>query len=161
MKKDAILSECGLHRYQLSRIWDENKPQVLFIMLNPSKADASNDDPTIRRCINFAKSWGYGGLQVCNLFAYRATKPSELLKSDNPFGDENIWHIRQAVDKVNLIVCAWGNSGIVKKILKKESPYRLIGFATKRLSYLKLSKDGTPWHPLYVKGDVIPTSFSS
>src|SRR3546814_16904510 len=64
----------------LWRIWDDTKPQCMFIMLNPSTADADLDDPTIRRCIGFAKSWGYGGLQVCNLFAYRSTEPRELLK---------------------------------------------------------------------------------
>ena len=65
----AIISDCGKYRYQLWRKWDPSLPVVLFIMLNPSQADASEDDPTIRRCINYAKSWGYGGIYVGNLFA--------------------------------------------------------------------------------------------
>ena len=84
---NAVISECGKYRYSLTRIWDESKPKVMFIMLNSSTANANNDDPTIRRCINFAKAWGFGDLYVCNIFAYRATNPQELLKVDNPFGD--------------------------------------------------------------------------
>jgi hypothetical protein len=78
MKKDAKLSDDKLYRYQLSRIWDETKPKVLFIMLNPSTADADVDDPTIRRVINFAKSWNYGGVYVVNLYAFRSTDPKGL-----------------------------------------------------------------------------------
>lgn len=90
MKKGAIISDCQQYRYALWRIWDETKPFVMFIMLNPSKADAETDDNTVRRCIGFAKSWGYGGIYICNLFAYRSTDPKVLLKVDNPFGDQNI-----------------------------------------------------------------------
>ena len=118
LNSGAELSECGKYRYSLTRIWDETKPKVMFIMLNPSTADANNDDPTIRRCIGFAKSWGFGGLYVCNLFGFRATNPKELLKVNNPFGDQNIWHTRKLSDEVDTIVCAWGNKPILKSILK-------------------------------------------
>ena len=153
----AVISGCGKYRYSLTRIWDESKPKVMFIMLNPSTADASNDDPTIRRCIGFAKSWGFGGLYVCNLFAYRATDPKELLKVHNPFGDQNIWHTRKLSDEVDTIVCAWGNKPILKKILKNQNPYKLLDFARLKLHYLELSKDETPKHPLYLRGDISPT----
>jgi len=159
VSRSAVISDCGNYRYQLSRIWDEKLPMMLFIMLNPSKADANKDDPTIRRCITFAKSWGFGGFYVCNLFAFRATKPADLLAAEWPHGDENTFYIRQTVEKVETIVCAWGNSVAVRKLLKKESPFRLIGLSQKRMQYLKLSKDGTPWHPLFVKGDVVPKHF--
>ena len=89
----AIVSACGKYRYRLSRMWDSKKPCVLFIMLNPSTADHEKDDNTIRRCISFAKSWGYGGLYVGNLFPYRATKPEELLTVKDPFGFGNRYHI--------------------------------------------------------------------
>ena len=71
IRRNAELSACGKYRYRLSRIWDDKKPLVLFIMLNPSTADAEQDDPTIRRCIAFAKNWGYGGFMAGNLFAFR------------------------------------------------------------------------------------------
>lgn len=153
---DATISECGNYRYTLTRTWDESKPKVMFIMLNPSTADANNDDPTIRRCVNFAKSWDYGGLYVCNLFAFRATNPKELLKVGNPFGDQNIWHTRKLSDEVDTIVCAWGNKPILNKILKETSPYSLLHFVLPKLHFLELSKDGTPKHPLYLNGDLKP-----
>ena len=92
MKKHAIISQDDKYRYQLSRIWEEEKPKVLFIMLNPSTADADVDDPTIRRVVNFAKSWGYGGVFVGNLYAFRSTDPKGLRYIDNPVGEDNIGH---------------------------------------------------------------------
>lgn len=159
-KKGAILSECEGYRYRLWRIWDEAKPKVMFIMLNPSTADGEQDDPTIRRCIGFAKSWGYGGLYVCNLFAYRATSPKELLKVDNPFGDANIWHTRDLVGKVDKVICAWGNRPILKKILKGQSEIELVRFAAGKLYAIDLAKDGTPKHPLYLKSELVPRALA-
>lgn len=75
MNTNAILSEDRKYRYVLSRIWDESKPMVMIIGLNPSTADETKNDPTIIRCIDFAKSWGYGGVYMLNLFAFRATLP--------------------------------------------------------------------------------------
>ena len=80
LNRGATFSKCKIYRYRLWRIWDAKKPTVLFIMLNPSTAGSTMDDPTIKRCIGFAKSWGYGGLYVGNLFAYRSTQPKGLLK---------------------------------------------------------------------------------
>ena len=79
MIKDAILSEDRKYRYILSRTWDETKPTVLFIGLNPSTADEKTDDPTIRKCINYAKCWGYGKILMANLFAFRNTILIELI----------------------------------------------------------------------------------
>jgi hypothetical protein len=160
MEKGAILSECNSYRYQLWRIWNNELAKVLFIMLNPSTADADIDDPTIRRCIGFAKAWGYGGLYVCNLFAYRATDPKELLKIDNPFGDANIWHTRELVDKVEKVICAWGNRPILKKVLKGQSEMDLVRFAEGKLHAIDLAKDGTPKHPLYLKSSLKPVIFN-
>lgn len=161
MKKNANLSSCNTYRYLLSRVWDESKGKVMFVMLNPSKADDKVDDPTIRRCIAFAKEWGFGGLYVCNLFAYRATDPKELLKIPNPSGNENSIFIKKCADEVDIIVCAWGNKSIVKSILKEFSPIEFLTFAKEKLHYLKLTKDGTtPRHPLYVKADLKPTRYN-
>jgi hypothetical protein len=94
MKKDAILSQDRKYRYVLSRIWDESKPMVVIIGLNPSTADEKDDDNTITKCINFAKQWGYGGLYMLNLFAFRATSPSDMFNADSPIGDENDKYIK-------------------------------------------------------------------
>lgn len=87
MKSEAILSVDRKYRYVLTRTWDETLPNIMFVGLNPSTADETTDDPTIRRCINFAKSWGYGGLYMVNLFAYRSTNPNNIRIVDNPIGD--------------------------------------------------------------------------
>ncbi len=147
----AILSDCKLYRYRLWRIWDEKKPLVLFIMLNPSTADAMQDDPTIRRCINFAHTWGYGGIMVGNLFAYRSTDPKELLNVENPVGEDNNRHILEMHAQCKLTVCAWGN------VKTKAKP--LIGIDNSELYYLELTNSNNPRHPLYVKGDVLPKKF--
>lgn len=146
----AALSDCQKYRYCLSRIWDESRPKVLFIMLNPSTADANNDDPTIRRCIGFAKMWGYGGLYVVNLFAYRATEPSELLKVHDPIGLDNFQWLCKVDMLVDAAVCAWGNGTLVKRLLKDRPEYKPLKWIKKPLYYLELSKDGTPKHPLYL-----------
>ena len=153
----AVISECGKYRYSLTRIWDVNKPKIMFIMLNPSTADETQDDPTIRRCIGFAKSWGFGGLYVCNLFAFRATNPKELLKADNPFGDKNIWHTRKLSDEVEMIICAWGNYPIVKKLLRYENaPINLLDFCINKLYSIDTTINGVPRHPLYLKSELKP-----
>jgi len=86
MQKGAVVDKTELYRYSLWREWNIDAPKLVFIMLNPSKADAYIDDPTLRRCIGFAKSWGFGSLTVINLFAYRSTKPSELRQVNDPVG---------------------------------------------------------------------------
>lgn len=150
--KGAELSECGTYRYQLWRIWNDKLPKVLFIMLNPSTADATKDDPTIRRCISFAKSWGYGSLYVGNLFAYRSTSPKGLLEIADPFGEWNNYHLNEMENKCDLIVCAWGNAPILKELKYRPKLENI----SKPLHYLDLANSGTPKHPLYLKGDLKP-----
>jgi hypothetical protein len=156
MISEAIISDCGTYRYSLTRIWDEKLPKVMFVMLNPSTADSGKDDPTIRRCIGFAKSWGYGGLYVCNLFAYRATNPKELLNADNPFGNDNSLHIKNIANETETIICAWGNKPILHKVLKNKNPYKLLGLESSKLYYLQFSKDNVPKHPLYLNSNLQP-----
>lgn len=145
MERGAVISECGKYRYQLWRIWDESKPLVLFIMLNPSKADATKDDSTIKRCIGFAKSWNFGGFYVGNLYAFRATKPKDMKQAKYPEGKDNKKHIAEMAKKCRLVVCAWGNNEGNLDIIDMED-----------LHYLRLSKNGTPWHPLYLPKDSKP-----
>ena len=95
MIKSAEIDPTGLYRYSLYRGWETNAPKrIAFVMLNPSRADATNDDPTLCRCISFARSWGYGSLEVVNLFAYRASKPEELKTVTDPVGSENDRYIQ-------------------------------------------------------------------
>lgn len=156
MKKGAIISDCGKYRYQLWRIWDESKPTVLWMMHNPSTADGETDDPTIRRIINFSKSWGYGGLYVANLTPYRATDPKELLKLSPKelFPEENWLHIAELAGKGDLRVIACGNP--VRPDLIPD-----ISAVTKHWKYLKLTKLGFPSHPLYLKSDLTPQTFNT
>jgi hypothetical protein len=145
MKKGANISIDKKYRYSLYRIWNDELPKVAFICLNPSIADDKIDDPTINRCIEFAKSWGYGGFYMLNLFAFRATNPSELTKVNDPIGMDNQNVILETITKVDKVICAWGNEGILlnqnKKILSIiENPY-----------CIKINSSGEPSHPLFLK----------
>lgn len=144
MTRSAILSEDEIYRYVLQRSWEENARSLMIIGLNPSTADAIHDDPTIRKCIKFAKSWGYGSLFVLNLFAYRATDPKDLLKSKHPIGPENDQHLKKMAEKVDQIVCAWGNWGSYEDRAK-----RVLRFLPKTTA-IKINKTGHPSHPLYL-----------
>ncbi len=154
--KDAVISPRGRYRYLLTRYISNSPKQLVFIMLNPSTADAVDDDPTIRRCIGFCKSFGYGKVSVVNLFAFRATDPSELLTAHDPIGAENAKYIKDTVEKADLTICAWGTKGsinnqdkVVLELLKHS-----------RLHALKISKRGYPCHPLYLKSDLKPFVFN-
>ena len=145
MKKEAIISNSGLYRYELHREWDKKKGKVLFIMLNPSTADANEDDLTTIRCINYAKKWGFGGLMIGNIYPFRAKRPKHLrkwLKTQNQranFYYINIAHVDQMAACADLVVCAWGwNYPCMPEWLEIPD-----------LHYLELCKDGiTPKHPL-------------
>jgi hypothetical protein len=161
--RSAYLSECKKYRYFLSRTWDDNLPRVLFIMLNPSTADAETDDPTIRRCKNYAISWGYGGFYVINLFAYRSKLPTDLLQAEDPIGPENEIWFRRASKMASLIVCAWGNGTIIEKLRKihHTKTYRPLSWLDlKPVCYLELSNDGTPKHPLYLLKTLTPQKYT-
>ena len=148
MKKSAIISRCSNYRYQLHREWDESKGKVLFVMLNPSTADADTNDLTTIRCINFAKRWGYGGIMIGNIYPFRAKRPKNLRKWLNEGSDYAFWksgydnenHVKTMARKAGVVVCAWGcNHPGIPKILEDING----------LHYLELCDDGiTPKHPL-------------
>ena len=145
MISKASLSRDQKYRYSLSRIWEEHKECVLFIGLNPSMADAKSDDPTIRRLIGFAQRWGFGGMHVCNLYAYRTPDPKELFKVAYPIGKYNYRYIKKMRKEARITVLIYGNDGRRfdrhEKILKQiDKPY-----------CIKVSKGGMPMHPLYLK----------
>jgi len=151
MIQDAVISPCGLFRYVLTRRWGDG-PYMLFIMLNPSTADARFNDPTIRRCIEFAKREGFGGLVVVNLYAFRATKPAVLENTLDRVGPMNQaylidWATRPECGK---IVVAWGAHPIAKQ--RRIVPEMLIWMGCE-LHCLGTTKHGQPRHPLYLRGN--------
>ncbi len=150
MEKSAIFSPDRKYRYDLCRIWKENKNSICFVCLNPSTADENIDDPTVRRCIRYADSWGYGGIYMLNLFAFRSTDPSNLYTEKFPIGDENDKHIRFVSEMCDMTILAWGNHG---KYMDRSSAVLSI---VARPYYLKLTNSGEPGHPLYLKKDLRP-----
>ena len=153
MNKTAIIDSTGKYRYLMTRIWDEDLPPAVFIMLNPSTADAEEDDPTIRRCISFAKDWGCGRIKVVNIFAYRATNPKELLNTKDPVGLENYQYVKETIINAGLIIIA---CGAINKKLKQS--YKKIFEILKEVDIycLGVTKEGYPRHPLYLKRTAIP-----
>ena len=154
MKKQANISKDKIYRYTLSRTWDSTKPTVLFIGLNPSIADENIDDPTVTRCINFAKDWGYGTLLMANLFAYRSTYPKEIYLIDDPIGKDNDYYLLECVKQSDLIIACWGNNGTYmgrEKIIKELVP---------NLYCLQKNKNGTPHHPLRLPRNINPIPFN-
>lgn len=159
-KSSAFMSGCGRYRYQLERVWDNSKPKVLFIMLNPSTADGTHNDPTIRRCISFAKFWGYGGINVGNLFALKSSDPKALLTDADPIGPDNFSHVNWMAYQCELIVYAWGNGNLIKRLDHAKFINRLNAIKVPK-SFIELSFDGTPKHPLYLKGNLNPTKYGN
>lgn len=149
LEHSAKLSHCRQYRYDLWRRWGEG-PYCMFVGLNPSTADESNDDPTIRRCVGFAQSWGFGALCMTNLFAFRATKPSEMMASIDPVGPENDLTLLTLASGAGLVVAAWGAHGAFQN---RDQEVRA---ALPALSYLRLTKHGHPGHPLYLPANLIP-----
>lgn len=149
--KNAVISPCGLYRYRLSRTWEPEKLPLVWIMLNPSTADAEIDDPTIRRCVGFSKREGAGGLEVLNLFALRATNPDALLSAADPIGPDNDEWIREILHPHSRVICAWGAHGSLRD--RASSVVRRLRDSGINLQALGLTAHRQPKHPLYIKGD--------
>jgi len=160
MEKYAKIDSTEKYRYLLGRRWDVNLPQITFVMLNPSTADADKDDRTLTRCINFAKFWRYGSLEVVNLFAYRATKRPGLLLADDPVGLKNNCYIQLATKRADSIIVAWGGGKFPKIMKRNEEVLSLISGKT-LYSLGLLTKDGHPRHPLYLPVSTERISFST
>jgi hypothetical protein len=145
------------YRYRLVRVWDPPLPILLFVMMNPSTADPLYDDPTVAKCRRYAEDWGYGTLLVGNTFAYRATDQSRLMKVSDPIGPENDTHLVEMANSASMVVFAYGKphrslqsrGPAVARLLSREG--------TCPLHVLQLCADGTPSHPLYLRGDLKPS----
>lgn len=159
MKSTAYFSDDKKYRYRLERRWDDAEMQSggvpLFIMMNPSTADIDVDDPTVRRCVGYAKRWNMKGLVVCNLFAYRATYPKMLLEVEDPVGVENDNTLQKEAERAEKIICAFG-------LPPKQVFYRvhhvihLLRSVNKPLYALQQTQAGWPGHPLYLRKNIDP-----
>lgn len=150
MRRDADISDCGLYRYWLTRGWGEGQMGA-WVMLNPSTADATQDDPTIRRCINFSKAWGWGSLVILNLFALRATDPAELRKADDPVGplcDLGVKSFIGLMECGRPVVAAWGVNGTL--LDRDKAVLAMLAARGVQVQCLGVTKDGHPKHPLYL-----------
>ena len=151
----ATFSACGRYRFSLWRIWDARLQPAMFIMLNPSTADESENDPTVERCQRRAQAMGYGGLRVGNIFAYRSTDPNALYKIEDPVGQGNDEAIIEAAHDAGIVICGWGEHG--NHLKRGEQVTALLRAHGIQPYVLAVNLDGTPRHPLYVSYDVLPT----
>jgi hypothetical protein len=151
MRAGAVFDPTGAYRYVLWRRWDAFRPGVTFVMLNPSTADADRDDPTIRRCLGFARAWGFGGLLVVNLFALRAASPRTLRTAPDPIGPRNDGFLARAARDAHTLIVAWGDGGVLggrgEAVLRRlpQIPF-----------CLGTTRAGQPRHPLYLPARAVP-----
>lgn len=172
MQHQTEFSPCRKYRYTLWRefypilaidpplrplLGNEAHNYLMVIGLNPSTADETKNDPTIRRCMDFAKRWGYGALCMTNLFAYRDTNPESMKQEFDPVGPENDKWILDCAHGAGMILAAWGKHGI-----HNDRATEVVNFLEEHmysLRALQLNKDGTPRHPLYVSRGTKPVLF--
>lgn len=154
--RSASFDQRRVYRYELWRRWSDGQRYVNFICLNPSTADENTDDPTVRKCVKFAKSWGFDALCITNLFAFRSTDSKAMMKALDPVGLGNNRHILNVAQDAALIVCAWSRNGAfmgrgskVRQLIRKFDPH-----------YLRITL-GQPWHPLYLPDNTLPSRWYS
>ncbi len=164
MDEKTIFSPDRRYRYTLFRRWELNpygsnfiKPHmyVQFAGLNPSTADEVQDDPTVRRCINFAKSWGYSVMCMTNIFAFRATDPELMKAQDDPIGIENNDWLCRIAREAHMVVACWGTHGAFMG-RHKDVVDRLKKLQLRTLYHFSLTEGGYPRHPLYLKASLVP-----
>jgi hypothetical protein len=140
----AVFSPCRRYRYTLWREWIGGDGYAMVVGLNPSTADEVQNDPTVRRCIAYAKSWGFGGLCMTNLFAFRATDPQDMKAVADPIGPDNDRHLLDCARHAGVVVAAWGEHGV--HLDRAAAVTQLLG----DLHYLRMNQSGQPGHPLYL-----------
>lgn len=151
----------SMYRYELSRVWDDKRPVLMLVMMNPSVADPNMDDPSVAKARRYAENWGFGSLLVGNVFAYRATDQKRLLSIADPVGPENNAHLLAMATRASMILFAYGKPN--KRLLYRGPQVaRLLAEKyLKKFHVLALSKDGIPKHPLYLKGSLQPTRWEA
>jgi len=153
----ATFSADRRYRYRLSRIFSDSTKRVCFAMLNPSTADAAVTDPTVERCLRFARLWGAGAVEVVNLFALRSTDPKALYRHVDPVGPGNDEALLAAATGATTVVAAWGVHGALRG--RDVQVMTVLRQANVRLMALGRTKDGHPRHPLYLAGSTSPVSY--
>lgn len=147
----TVISNCGRYRYRLGRRWEIPKGatggSIGFVMLNPSTADETLDDPTIRRLRGFSTAWGYNAFTVCNVYALRATDPKVLRSHPDPVGFENHLYLRQLAHSKATIVVAWGAHAAADDVART---YQILTEGPAQIMCLGTNMDGSPKHPLYL-----------
>lgn len=158
MTSEATFSPCRRYRYDLIRIWDGSLPLMNSICLNPSTADEVKNDATVTRQIERARRMGFGGFVMTNAYAWRSTDPKGLVQARNegidPIGPENDKYVLKWASTAHLVICGWGAHAWL--LLQGEVLERKLRRAGIKLHVLKLSKNGVPWHPLYLSYDLQP-----
>lgn len=145
--RTATISACGRYRYRLGRRWGDG-PALLFVMLNPSTADADQDDATIRRCTTFAAAHGHQALEVVNLYAWRATDPADLWRAADPVGPDADQHIAEAAADAGRACLAWGAQPRAEARVQQVLP--LLRRHAGAIECLRITRSGHPQHPLYL-----------
>ncbi len=155
VERTCRFSPCRTYRYELRIVWNQTRKPMMFIGLNPSTADETNDDPTVRRCIDYSMRWGAGGLVMTNMFAYRATDPRDMLAfKGDPIGEENTIANLQAIafSCLGRPIAAWGNNALKWRKGARVEEFRGSG----PLDCLRITKQGQPEHPLYLSKELTP-----
>ena len=154
----AVFSPCERYRYSLRRRIGEGDRAVVCVMLNPSRADAFHNDPTVARCCRYAERWGFGWMEVVNIFGLRSTDPRGLRDVEDPVGPGNQQAILDAVRRADLVVCGWGVHGAyrdrgrdVAALIRRHTVPHVLG----------LTRDGHPRHPLYMRADLDPVRWEA
>lgn len=153
LEMNAVFSACRRYRYALMRTWEPSKPTCLFVGLNPSTADETENDHTINRCLSYARNWGYGRMFMGNLFAFASTDPAGMKKAIDPIGPENDAWLMKLSATSDLTVGVWGNHGA---FMGRSTQVRgILG----DLYCLRINKSGEPAHPIYQLGTLLPQTF--
>lgn len=148
MRREAIISPCGLFRYRMERMWDDSLPWITWVMLNASTADAQRDDATTRKVVAFSRGFACGAVWIVNLFAFRSPSPRSLRKAADPVGPRNSKHLAEVLDSVDDIVVAWGAEAMARE--PGERFAWLAEQANRKLLCLGTTVRGAPRHPLYL-----------
>lgn len=155
----AVFDQARVYRYRLWREWNARRPTLCFVMLNPSTADETVNDNTVRGCMKRAREWGYGRLEVLNLFALCSTNPKRLYVAADPVGPDNDISIQETVAVATkgggIVICAWGAHGNLRG--RGEAVRQMLMFRRVVPMVLAVNADGSPRHPLYIAHDVVPS----
>lgn len=154
IERNVVLSPDGRYRYRLSLSWSE-APRASWMLLNPSMTEPAEQDPTIQKCMEFTRQWGFGGIEVVSLYALRVDAPPQLLKDPDPIGPDYVKHLISAIKRSEVLIAAWGSENFLHRsaVLKKRPPHVLksirfmIGVGIP-FDCLGASRSGNPYSPL-------------